>query len=87
MRKLITSVPFCQTCFMTYWSDPDELVLPQRNAPVNHADLNVHRISVHTTGHTSLPLNGDVVHGIWATLAHPGVKTPLSLGTESTRRH
>ena len=70
MRELGAAVPGCKTRFVAYWSDLDQMVFPQRNAKLNHADLTVHNIEIHGTGHMSLPINGDVVHGISTTLAH-----------------
>jgi pimeloyl-ACP methyl ester carboxylesterase len=69
MLELAAAVPGCRTRFVAYWSDLDQLVFPQRNAQLNHPDLNVRNIGVHGTGHMSLPINGDVVHGISTTLA------------------
>ena len=70
MLELGAAVPGCKTRFVAYWSDLDELVFPQRNAKLNHPDLRVNNIEIHATGHMSLPINGDVVHGISTALAH-----------------
>ena len=72
MRELDAAVPGCKTRFMAYWSDLDELVFPQRNAKLNHPDLRADNIEIHSTGHMSLPINGDVVHGISTALAQLG---------------
>src|SRR5450759_302750 len=72
MRELSAAVPDCGTRFVAYWSDLDQMVFPQRNAMLNHPDLTVHNIEIHATGHMSLPINGDVVHGISTTLAQLG---------------
>jgi pimeloyl-ACP methyl ester carboxylesterase len=69
MRELGAPVPGCRTRFVAYWSDLDQLVFPQRNAKMDHPDLTVRNIAIHGTGHMSLPINGDVVHGISTTLA------------------
>jgi pimeloyl-ACP methyl ester carboxylesterase len=69
MRELSAEVPNCQTRFVSYWSDLDQMVFPQRNAKLNHPDLATHNIEIHGSGHMSLPINGDVVHGISTTLA------------------
>jgi len=84
MRELGAAVPGCRTRFVAYWSDLDELVFPQRNAQLNHPDLSVHNIEIHGTGHMSLPINGDVVHGISITLAQLGTDGSL-LATAVTR--
>ena len=72
MRELGAPAPGCGTRFVAYWSDLDQLVFPQRNAKMNHPDLNVRNIGIHGTGHMSLPINRDVVHGISTMLAHLG---------------
>ena len=70
MRELAGPVTGCQTRFIAYWSDLDQVVVPQRNAALHHQDLNAHNIALHGVGHMSLPITGSVVHGISAALAH-----------------
>src|SRR6478735_4395653 len=70
MRELDQPVPDCRTRFVVYWSDLDQMVFPQRNAALNHPDLQAHNIDLHGVGHMSLPIIGSVVHGISSTLAH-----------------
>lgn len=87
MRELSASVPGCGTRFVAYWSDLDQLVFPQRNAKMNHPDLTVRNIGIHGTGHMSLPINGDVVHGISTMLAHLGADgSLLTAGVTELRR-
>lgn len=69
MRELCAAVPNCQTRFVAYWSDLDQMIFPQRNASINHPDLTVRNVKMHGIGHMSLPINGDVVRGISTTLA------------------
>jgi len=69
MRELGAAVPSCQTRFVAYWSDLDEMVFPQRNARLLHPDLSVRNVEMHAIGHMSLPISRDVVHGISTTLA------------------
>jgi Palmitoyl protein thioesterase len=81
MRELGAPVPSCKTRFVVYWSDLDQMVFPQRNAQLTHQDLTVHNVEIHATGHMSLPINGDVVHGISTTLAQLGADgSPLTAG-------
>ena len=70
MRELAEPVPGCRTRFLAYWSDLDQMVLPQDHARLEHPDLAVHNIEVHGLGHMSLPISGRVVHGISTALAH-----------------
>ncbi len=69
MQELDRPVPHCRTRFIAYWSDADQMILPQRNAALHHPDLSVRNIALHGVGHVSLPIVRDVVHGISAALA------------------
>ncbi len=44
MRELDQPVPDCQTRFVAYWSDLDQLIFPQRFAALEHPDLSVRNI-------------------------------------------
>jgi pimeloyl-ACP methyl ester carboxylesterase len=77
MRELGAPITGCRTRFVSYWSDLDQLVFPQRNAKLTHPDLTVRNIAIHGTGHMSLPINGNVVHGISTTLAQLGADGSL----------
>jgi hypothetical protein len=70
MDELAGPVKECQTRFLVYWSDLDQVVVPQRNAALHHDDLNVHNIALRGVGHMSLPITSSVVHGISTALAH-----------------
>lgn len=70
LRELEQPVPVCRTRFVSYWSDLDQVVLPQSNAALVHPDLNARNVILHGVGHMSLPIIGSVVHGISTTLAH-----------------
>lgn len=70
LTELAQPVDGCQTRFIVYWSDLDQVILPARNAALHHPDLNVHNIELHGVGHMSLPIVSSVVHGISSALAH-----------------
>jgi pimeloyl-ACP methyl ester carboxylesterase len=70
MHELQQPVKGCRTRFLCYWSDIDQLMVPQRTAALDHPDLQVTNIQMHGVGHTSLPIMQSVVHGIGAALAH-----------------
>ena len=72
MRELAEPAPECTTRFEAYWSDLDQLIVPQRNARLVHPDLAVTNHLVRGTGHMSLPIDSRVVHGICSTLAQLG---------------
>lgn len=59
----------CSTRFVAIYSDRDEVVLPNRSASLQHADLLVTRVPVHGVGHLALLVNSTVVHAIANALA------------------
>jgi triacylglycerol lipase len=59
----------CRTRFVAYWSDLDQLVLPHENGRLEHPDLAVRNVLVRGRGHMSIPIDGDVVHGITTLLS------------------
>ena len=70
MQELQQPIRTCQTRFLCYWSDLDEMIFPQRFAVMEHPDLNVTNVAMHAVGHMSLPIMNSVVHGISTALAH-----------------
>jgi hypothetical protein len=77
MAELAEPAPDCRTRFVAFYSDVDQLIVPQRRARIRHPDLVASNVRVRGVGHLSLPFHGDVVHQITAVLAHlDGVETP-----------
>lgn len=70
LAELRQPAPDCRTRFLAVWSDLDELVVPQRNATINHPDLAARNVLVRGVGHVSLPISARVVREIATTLAH-----------------
>jgi pimeloyl-ACP methyl ester carboxylesterase len=70
MRELDRPVRGCRTRFISYWSDNDWAIHPHRNAALSHGDLGARNIRLHGAGHLTLPMMGEVVHGISTALAH-----------------
>jgi hypothetical protein len=70
ITELAAPAPGCRTRFLCFWSDLDQVVVPQRNARLVHPDLRVRSVLVRGVGHLSLPIHGGVVHQISVTLAH-----------------
>jgi len=71
----------CRTRFIAFHSDIDHLVVPHRNARLQHPDLNVRNIAVRGVGHMSMPHSGRIAFEIAAALrelepngtpTHPG---------------
>ena len=59
----------CATAFLAFYSDVDQLIVPARNAAVDHPDLQVRNVLVPGVGHLSLPINGRIVHETCTALA------------------
>lgn len=69
ITELSEPAPGCRTRFVAFWSDIDQLVIPQSHARVEHPDLRARNVLVHGVGHLSLPVDGRVVREISSTLA------------------
>ncbi|NHA68524.1 esterase/lipase family protein [Phycicoccus flavus] len=80
MRELARPAPGCRTRFVSYWSDADTAILPQRSAALRHPDLGARNVRLHGAGHLTLPMLGEVVHGISVALAQ------LDAGGATVRR-
>ncbi len=70
ITELALPAPGCRTRFVSFWSDLDQMVIPKRSARLEHPDLMARNVFVRGVGHLSLPIHGQVVHEICATLAH-----------------
>jgi pimeloyl-ACP methyl ester carboxylesterase len=69
MAELAEPAPGCRTRFVAFYSDVDQLIVPQRRARVRHPDLLASNVRVRGVGHLSLPFHGEVVHRITGVLA------------------
>ena len=69
ITELEEPAPGCRTRFIAIWSDLDQLVLPQRNARIQHADLRARNVLIRGIGHMSLPVDRRVVNEISLALA------------------
>ncbi|MCW2613589.1 MAG: hypothetical protein JWN08_583 [Frankiales bacterium] len=70
MTELAAPAPGCRTRFVCFWSDLDQLVVPQRRARIEHPDLAARNVLLSGTGHMSLTWDGRVVREIAQLLAH-----------------
>ncbi|MFI5713581.1 esterase/lipase family protein [Kribbella sp. NPDC051620] len=70
MTELAEPAPDCHTRFVAFYSDVDQLIVPQRRARIRHPDLIARNVRVDGVGHLSLPFHGDVVHQITGMLSH-----------------
>ncbi len=64
IKELAEPAPKCRTRFLALSGDLDHLVLPARNARLEHPDLDVTNITVPGVGHLSLPNNRQVADTI-----------------------
>ena len=83
VRALAEPAPGCRTRFVAYASDIDHLVLPHRNARVEHPDLDARNVDVHGVGHLSMPNHRPLAYEIAELLAaadrDPGHERPESV--------
>ncbi len=69
LEELGEPAPGCRSRFIAIWSDLDQLVLPQRNARIQHPDLRARNVLIRGIGHMSLPVDRRVIHEISTALA------------------
>ena len=70
MTELDRPAPHCRTRFLAFYSDTDQLIVPQRRARIDHPDLSARNVRIRNVGHLSLPIHGRVVHEITGALSH-----------------
>jgi pimeloyl-ACP methyl ester carboxylesterase len=68
IRELAEPAAGCRTRFVAFYSDIDHLIVPSRNARLDHPDLDVRNVAVRGVGHLSMPSNGGIAHTIAAVL-------------------
>ncbi len=67
--ELAEPLPGCRTRFICYWSDLDQVIVPQRNARLIHPDLSVQNHLVRGAGHMSLPVSSRLTYEISTALS------------------
>ncbi|MGO1973789.1 MAG: esterase/lipase family protein [Propionibacteriaceae bacterium] len=70
LAELSEPAPECATRFIAFHSDMDQLIVPSRNAVLDHPDLAATNIAIKGVGHLSLVSKGDVAFRIAAALSH-----------------
>jgi triacylglycerol lipase len=70
IAELNEPAPDCDTRFLAFHSDLDQLIVPTRNARIEHPDLQVRNVAVRGIGHMSLTNDGGIAFQIAAALAH-----------------
>lgn len=69
IAELTEPAPGCRTRFVAVWSELDQLIVPQRNARLDHPDLLVTNLHLSNVGHLSLSVDPRAVHAVASTLA------------------
>lgn len=78
LLELAGPAPGCETRFVAFHSDLDELVVPTSNARLVHPDLQITDVPVRAVGHVSLPLHGRVVGEVCRVLGDACVAQSLA---------
>ncbi|WP_064745518.1 esterase/lipase family protein [Pseudonocardia acaciae] len=68
LTELAGPAPRCRTRFLVVWSRMDQLVVPRRNARLEHPDLDVDTLELADVGHHSLSVHPTVVRWVAASL-------------------
>jgi triacylglycerol lipase len=79
MQELAEPAPGCRTRFVAFYSDIDHLIVPSRNARLDHPDLNVRNIAARGVGHLSMANNRRIaftIAGALRQLDHGGAPAP-----------
>ena len=66
VAELEQPAPDCRTRFLAVWSDLDQMIVPKRNARLDHPDLDARNVLIRGVGHMSLPIHRRAVHEIGA---------------------
>ena len=74
IAELAEPAPDCRTRFVAFHSDLDHLIVPSRNARIDHPDLSARNIAVHGVGHLSMPSNGQIAFQIASVLRELDVR-------------
>ncbi len=86
--ELAEPLPGCRTRFICYWSDLDQVIVPQRNARLIHPDLSVQNHLVRGAGHMSLPVSSRLTYEISSALSqlnHDGSTQTAGVSTLQPR--
>ena len=70
LAELASPAPGLRTRFVAFWSDLDQVIVPQRSARLAHPDLAARNVLLRGVGHMSLLVHGRVAHELAMVLAH-----------------
>lgn len=69
VRELALPAPGCRTRVLSVWSDLDQLMVPRRNARIEHPDIDARNLLIRGVGHMSLPIHPRAIREIGLALA------------------
>ncbi|MCD2192464.1 alpha/beta fold hydrolase [Actinomycetospora endophytica] len=69
LTELTEPAPGCRTRFLAVWSRMDQLIIPQRNARLEHPDLQVTNVRLGHVGHMAMTIDPEVVHLVTCALS------------------
>jgi triacylglycerol lipase len=81
MVELAAPSPRCATRFVALWSELDGWIVPQRNARLDHPDLDVTNYQLHHVGHLSLAVDPHAVHTVVTALTQVQANRPALVPT------
>lgn len=89
LAELAEPAPSCRTRFLVVWSRMDQLVVPGRNARLEHPDLRVDTLELPDVGHLSLSIHPTAVRWVATTLTRlddpPSGSAPAEHGYRKRR--
>lgn len=86
MDELAEPAPGCPTRFLVVWSRMDQLIVPQRNARLDHPDLHAEHLELRDVGHLSLPIDPRSMHWVVSALARSDHRDHPSRRGHAARR-
>ena len=77
----------CRTRFVVVWSEMDQIIVPQRNARLEHSSLVVEEHQIRDSGHLSLPVDTRTLHVVVTAITRSDDLSPhpIAAGGEAFR--
>ncbi|HEX7303114.1 esterase/lipase family protein [Lentzea sp.] len=87
MEELAEPCRPCRTRFVAVWSEMDQVIVPQRNARLEHPSLVVEEHQIRDSGHLSLPVDTRTLHVVVTAITRSDDASthPIAAGGEACR--